>query len=182
MAYSEMNAGISSDEVVKKYIDMVYRLALSQTGSREHADDVVQDVFLKYFQSNKVFESEEHIKSWTIRCTVNECHSLYRNPFRRKRVYPDGDNAWKDDAWWDNAAGRQEDVFISETEADHEAELVRDALSRLHPRYRIALYLYYYEEYSVREIAGMLGKRESTVQTWLARGRRQMADIIEKEQ
>ena len=177
-----MEENLKPDEMmVNRLAPSVYRIAYNYFGCREDAEDIMQDVIIKMLTSDKEFESEEHIKSWTIRCTVNECHSLYRNPFRRKRVYPDGDNAWKDDAWWDNATGRQEDVFISETEADHEAELVRDALSRLHPRYRIALYLYYYEEYSVREIAGMLGKRESTVQTWLARGRRQMADIIEKE-
>lgn len=76
--------------MVNRLAPSVYRIAYNYFGCREDAEDIMQDVIIKMLTSDKEFESEEHIKSWTIRCTVNECHSLYRNPFRRKRVYPDG--------------------------------------------------------------------------------------------
>lgn len=149
MAYSEMNAGISSDEVVKKYIDMVYRLAISQTGSREHAEDVVQDVFLKYFQSNKVFESEEHIKAWLIRVTINCSKKIFAGSWFKKTVPLTEDLSFE--------TQEQSDVYY--------------AVNELPKKYRTVIYLYYYEKLSVKEIAEDMSLSEGTVKSQLYRGR-----------
>ena len=66
------------DEVVQTYADMVYKLALSQTRNPDKAQDVFQEVFLRYIRNPKPFDSEEHRKAWLIRVTVNCCHNAFR--------------------------------------------------------------------------------------------------------
>lgn len=63
----------------KKYIDTVFRVAFNYLGSRADADDVTQNVFLKLLEAEKNFESDDHVKNWLIRVTVNECHNLVRS-------------------------------------------------------------------------------------------------------
>ena len=63
--------------IVEKYFDTVYRLALSQTQDKNKADDVLQDVFVRYIKSDKTFESEEHLKAWLIRVTINCSKSTF---------------------------------------------------------------------------------------------------------
>lgn len=72
--------------MIEKYFDTVYRLALSQTKDRYRADDVLQDVFLRYIKTDKDFESEEHVKAWLIRVTVNCCKSTFTNSWFKKTV------------------------------------------------------------------------------------------------
>lgn len=67
---------VSSDEVIRKYFDTVYKLALSQTKNQTFAEDVTQDVFVRFIQNKDKFESEEHIKAWLILCDdklLKEC-------------------------------------------------------------------------------------------------------------
>ena len=81
---------VSSDEVIRKYFDMVYKLALSQTKNQTFAEDVTQDVFVRFIQNKDKFESEEHIKAWLIRVTINCSKSVFmyrgsRKSFRLKK-------------------------------------------------------------------------------------------------
>ena len=57
-------------KTVKRNSNMVYRLAFSQMKNKEDADDVYQDVFLRYLKNNPCFENAEHEKSWFIRVTL----------------------------------------------------------------------------------------------------------------
>ncbi|MDR3277454.1 MAG: sigma-70 family RNA polymerase sigma factor, partial [Oscillospiraceae bacterium] len=75
-----------AEEIVDKYADMVFRIAFSQTKNRADADDVFQDVFLKLFRSEAVFDSEEHIKAWLIRVAVNTSRKLFASAWNRRTV------------------------------------------------------------------------------------------------
>ena len=72
---------------VNEYSDLIYRVALHACGNQMDAEDMVQNVFIKLFQHKKPFTSEEHKKSWLIRVTVNECHTLFRSVWK-SRVQP----------------------------------------------------------------------------------------------
>lgn len=76
----------SIDEVVERYADMVYRLACAQTGRRDSADDVFQEVFLRLVRRNPTFASEEHRKAWLLRVTLNCCKKLGASAWRRHVV------------------------------------------------------------------------------------------------
>lgn len=140
---------------VERYGDMLFRLAYSCTRSRADAEDVMQETLLKLYTAQKAFESPDHEKNWLVRVAVNECRHLLRTPWRR-RTGPLEEAA--DTPVWDTPA---------------QSELFRQVMA-LPPKYRAAIYLYYYEGYAVREITALLGAKISTVQTWLLRARGQL--------
>ena len=69
--------------LAKKYMDMVFRLALHYTKSRSESDDITQEVLLKLYRADKAFESEDHVRHWLIRVTVNECKRAFLSPWKR---------------------------------------------------------------------------------------------------
>lgn len=151
------------ERLARTYGDTVFRVAVHALGSRHDAEDVSQTVLLKLYQSDTPFQGDEHVKRWLIRVTVNECRRLLRAPWRR-RCLPLED--------YDGPAPATE---------DHSD--VMAAVLALEPKYRLCVYLYYYEQYPVRDIAQALGAKESTIQTRLARAREKLKQTLggEKE-
>lgn len=142
-------------ETVELYGDMVFRLAYSYLKNRADAEDVMQEVLLKLYVEPREFESADHEKHWLLRVAANECKKLLRSPWRR-RTDPLDEAA--EAAAFDRPA---------------QSELFRQVMA-LPPKYRAAVYLHYYEGYSVKEIGELLGAKASTVQTWLMRARGQL--------
>ena len=141
-------------QVMERYGDMVYRLALAQTHSSHDADDVFQEVFLRYLRAAPVCREEEHRKAWLLRVTVNCCKKLHGSFWRRHTV------------------------ALSEAlpaQNPEEGELL-GLLEGLPPKYRAVLHLYYYEGYATEEIAAILGRSPSTVRSQLSRGRALLRD------
>lgn len=143
----------SSEDLVHKYIDMVYRLALSQTKSLDFAEDITQDVFLKFLQSDKVFESEEHVKAWLIRVTINCSKKLFLSSWFKKTVPITEDLAEK----LSFHTPEQSDAYF--------------AVNALPQKYRTVIYLYYYEEMSIKELCALLNASEGTIKSRLHRAR-----------
>lgn len=149
------------ERLARAYGDAVFRVAFHALGSRADAEDVSQTVLLKLYQTDKSFVSDDHAKYWLLRVTVNECRKLLRAPWR-KRTLPLED--------YDGPAPSPE---------DHSDVL--SAVMALEPKYRLCVYLYYYEDCSVREVAQTLGEKESTVQTRLARAREKLRQTLSGE-
>ncbi len=144
-------------EMVEKYFDTVYRLAYSQTQNAHRADDVLQEVFLRYIKTDKKFESEEHIKAWLIRVTINCSKSTFTESFVKKTVPLTEDIAFE--------IPEQEDIYY--------------AVAKLPKKYRLVIHLFYYEDLSVKHIAKLLNSKESTVKSQLHRGREMLKSILE---
>lgn len=151
---------------VDKYLKMVYRISFHYFGNREDAEDVSQDVFLKLYSHNTKFESEEELKAWLIRVTTNTCHSYFRNPFRKRKTEIDEKEI-------ENIVGSSS----SEQEIINR-KVVMDAVMSLPERYRIVVYLYYYEEYSICQISNTLNIKETTIQTRLSRAREKLKSVL----
>jgi RNA polymerase sigma-70 factor (ECF subfamily) len=124
------------------------------------AEDAVQNVFLKYIEKDITFASESHENAWFITVTRNYCKDVLK-AFWRKRV---------------------ELGEIPETgETDREQSDLLSQIQTLPAKYREVLYFYYYEEYSIREMASILHRKESTIQTQLAAARKQLRTHLERE-
>lgn len=134
------------------YADISYRVAISYCKNRYDAEDVVQDVLIKLLQNNTKFEDDTHVRKWIVRVTVNECKSLWRS------------------FWKKNVSSLEEAAPAEQFSSPEKSELY-DALGNLSPKYRIVVHLYYYEEYSIKEISKLLGIKETTIQTRLMRAR-----------
>ncbi len=154
----------SFDAVMRKYADMVYRLACSRTGSTADADDILQEVFLRYIRADKTYRDEEHRKAWLIRITINCSKSLMTSAWRRHR----------DMAEQDENTGRC-DSRLLELETKSE---VWDAVMKLPKKYRTVIHLHYYEDLPVAQIAKATGASESTVKSQLFRARAMLRETL----
>ena len=139
-------------ELTEKYFDTVYRLALCQTKQKQYAEDVTQEVFLKFFKYGKDFDSEEHVKAWLIRVTINCSKDVFLN------------------SWFKKTAPLSEVKEIPVFDTEEKSDLYYAVLD-LPQKYKSVIHLFYYEDYSVKEIADCLGVKESTVKSQLHRGR-----------
>lgn len=142
-----------------KYFNMIYKLALAQTKNVTYAEDVCQDVFVKFMSTQKEFESEEHAKAWLIRVTVNTSHSLFTSSWYKKNV-PLEDNF----------------VFENPEQSD-----VYYAVCSLAEKYRTVIHLFYYEDMSIAEIAAATGEKENTIKSRLKRGREMLKEKMKGE-
>lgn len=156
MAEERSRTDVSSDAVIRKYFNMVYRLALSHTGNISFAEDVTQDVFLKFIQKKDNFETDEHIKAWLIRVTINRSRSIFKTSWFVKTVPLE-----------------QELIFETPEKSD-----VYFAVQSLPSKYRTVIHLFYYEDMSVNDIAECLSIKENTVKSQLHRGREMLRDKL----
>ena len=141
------------NRIVGQYADMVYRVALSYTKTPHDAEDVVQTTFMKLLIGRKKFQDEEHIRRWLIRVAVNECNSLWSSFWRKNVEYT-------------------EEPAVEPEFSIEEKQALYQAVMSLPPKCRIVVHLFYYEEYSSKEIAELLHMREATVRTRLVRARK----------
>ena len=140
---------------MERYLTMVYRLAHARTGSVQDAEDVAQDVMLRLSRHERSIRSEEHLKAWLIRATVNRANSLFRSAWRRKTL-------------------PLEAAVRTERPEPPQHDALTDALSALSPKQRVVVHLYYYEEMRVDEIAAALGIRPDAVKMRLSRARAEL--------
>lgn len=152
---------MTEEEVVCKFADMVYRIAMIRMKHPCEVDDVFQDVFLKYLKSGRNIQDEEHLKAWLIRVTINCCNSAQTNLWK-KRTVPMG--------------GQEEAVWEF---PDNDDGIIK-AVSELPEKERDVIHLFYYEEYSIREISRILNSTEGAVKTRLSRARDRLRKKLEK--
>ncbi len=150
---------VSNEEVVKLYSDMVYRLAFARTRSPFEADEIFQEVFLRYIRKTPYFDSEDHRRYWFIRVTINCSKKLWHKSSREKLH------------------------FIEETSRfEDKAELnLLYALDKLPVKYREVVHLFYYEDMSLEDISRVLSRKPSTVRTQLTRARSLLRDMLKED-
>lgn len=138
-----------------QFADTVYRVAIHNTGNSSDAEDVSQEVFMKLLNTSKPFKNSEHLKAWLIRVTINLCHD------RQRKL---------------NAELIANEPVYDEPVSDENSVL--EAVKALPENYRNTIYLHYYEGYTAKEIGKILGAKESTVLSWLSRGRAELRKVI----
>ena len=145
----------------EQYQDMVYRIALSHLGNVQDAEDAVQEVFLKLHRQN-TSPAGDSLRFWLIRVTINHCRDILRSPWRKRRVS------------MTELSEQQAPVF----DRMEQRELF-DTVMALPEKYRTVLYLFYYEELSIREISELLKVSQSSVTTRLTRARMTLKEKLE---
>ena len=145
-----------------KYMDTVFRLAFSMLKSPADADDVTQNVLLSLYRTEYQFESDEHVRSWLMKVTVNECRKVWRRPFRSHENIDD----YAETLAFEDPSYR--DLF--------------EAIMQLDRDKRTVIVLYYIEGYSIKEIAEILDVPAATIGTRLARARAKLAQYLKEEE
>lgn len=149
------------EELIEKYRNNLYTAAFSICRNAQDAEDVVQDTFIQYWAQKKEFESEQHIRAWLIRVAINKAKNK-TNAFFRKNTLP------------------LEDYIETLTFESAESLELFEAVMKLPEKYRIVIHLFYYEDYSVNEIADILRITSGNVKVRLSRGRLQLRSIVKE--
>lgn len=148
---------------VKLYTDMVLRIAVNYCKEFSDAEDITQDVFLKLYETGTDFSDDEHVKRWLIRVTVNDCKNYLASAWKRRMQPMEFQTI--ESVLETAGEGLQDDT---------EASALFEAVASLPEKYRSVVHLYYYEDYQVKDIARILQKKETTIQTRLMRARRML--------
>lgn len=151
-------------EAVDCYGNAMYRIACSYCRCHADAEDIVQSAFEKLLMTKTEFQDEQHLKKWLIRVTVNEARNLC-NSFWKKHMVS-----------WENSKTIQAYDFSYPEHSE-----LYEAVLKLPVKYRSVVHLYYYEDYSVKEIAQILRLRETTVQTQLMRARKKLKMMLKED-
>ena len=166
---------------IDQYGNMLFKLSYIRLQNVEDAEDVVQEGFYQYLKNQESFQSPEHEKAWLLKVTMNACRKIWRSAWRRHRSdwQPDGEAL---DGVWDGEFCPHLDVSQpgpEETLVRKEEKLrLLNAVLALPAKYRDVIHLFYYEELSVKEIAKITGRAESTVTSQLTRGRDQLRKAL----
>lgn len=175
--------------VITEYSDTVYRLAYAMMRNQNDADDIYQEVFLRYIRRSPVFHSPDHARAWMLKVTANCCKNHWKSPWADGRMEPlerqDGDGNSYDMLEKYGTGNIQATDISGEDPAQQfqerwQREQLRCRIGELPEQYRLVIHLYYYEELSTEEIARLLHRRTSTVRTQLVRARQQLRNILKQ--
>jgi RNA polymerase sigma-70 factor (ECF subfamily) len=154
-----LRADDCAENVIKFYADMVYRLAFARTGTKYDADEVFQEVFMRYIKKQPIFENEEHRKAWLIRVTINCSNKLWNSAWKRK-IEP------------------LAETISFETKDDMD---LNNELQQLPKKYREVIHLFYYEDMSIDEISQALNRKNSTIRAQLTRARALLKNMLKED-
>lgn len=149
---------------VDTFSNDVYRIAFSYCNNQSDAEDVTQNTFLKLLQSEEVFDNPEHLKKWLFRVAINNCKDIGKS-FWKKRITS-----------LDELTDQQNNIEFSADDYN-----LYFAINKLSKKYRLVIHLFYFEDYSVKEISEILGLKITTIQTQLMRARNKLKEILTEE-
>lgn len=153
---------LPTQELFEKYQNNLYAVAFNVCRNAEDAEDVVQDTFIQYYSIRKQFDNEQHIRAWLIRVTINKAKNMNRTFWRKNKM-------------------SLEDYMETLTFETPESGELFETVMNLPEKYRIVIHLFYYEDYSVREIAGILKLSEGNIKVRLSRARSLLKDKLQEE-
>ena len=148
------------ETLIDQYTNTLLRTAAAILGDPYEAEDAVQDTFLRYLEKRPQFQDEGHERAWLLKVTANLCRSRLRSPWYKRR----------------------EELPETIPASDAAGETLRELIDRLPKDLRAAVYLHYYEGYSTKECAELLGVKESTLRMRLHRARALLKNWIEEDE
>lgn len=158
----EFKQELSARELLDMYSGAVYRIAYARVQNKPDAEDITQNVFLKYISAAKCFTSEEHRKAWILHVAVNCTNDFVSSAHYRHRAYAE-----------ELPLQGEELSYALDKESD-----VLAAVKSLPEKYRVPIHLFYYEDMSIAQIAKITKTRESTVRSQLTRARDMLKKIL----
>ena len=160
-------------EIYNRYSDMVYRLAFSRTANKQTAEDVFQEVFMKLVENANKLTNEDHLRYWLVRVTINCCNKTFRSKIDTVEYE---DELSKGNDLEEIVKNSGEDILLKR----EREELIRTTLNQLKPpEYRDILYLFYYEEFKIEEIAKVMKITNGNAKTKLFRARAALRKALE---
>ena len=148
---------------IRNFRKSVYSAVLCYVRNPSDAEDITQNTFLKLYTYSKPFNGDEHVKAWLLRCAINECKNHLRSH------------------WYRFSAPLEVINDMTCTDNIDNDDKMLGIMKMLSKNNRIALYMYYYEGYTIEEIGHILGVSSNTVSSRLHRGRQQLKKLLSEE-
>lgn len=166
---------------IDRYSDMLFKLCYLRLQNRQDAEDVVQEVLYQYIRHGESFESEEHEKAWLIKVALNACRKLWRSAWYRHRSPQEvvAEESYSEPE--KGVTGEAQDTPETEVLKREANEMLLQAVMDLPMKYRDVIHLFYYEEMSVKQIARITERKESTVTSQLTRGRELLKQTLKED-
>ena len=149
------------EEAIRRHGTAVYRLAYAYMRNPHDADDVFQDVFLRYAQKAPAFRDGAHVRAWLLRVTINRCRSHYRSQ------------------WWKRMLPLEHAATVASPPPDDPA--LAQALDRLPAKYRTVIHLSCFEHLDMQEIAALMGVKPASVRSQLSRARAMLNELLRED-
>ena len=153
---------LPTQELFEKYQNNLYAVAFNVCRNAEDAEDVVQDTFIQYYSFKKQFDNEQHIRAWLIRVAINKAKNMNRTFWRKNKM-------------------SLEDYMETLTFETPESGELFEAAMNLPEKYRIVIHLFYFEDYTIHEIAKILKLSEGNVKVRLSRARSLLREKLQEE-
>ncbi|MGM9659572.1 MAG: sigma-70 family RNA polymerase sigma factor [Faecousia sp.] len=152
---------LETQALAASYRDRLFAAAFQVCGNAADAEDAAQEALLRYHTSEKQFESEQHIRAWLLRVAINSAKNVSRSFWRR------------------NTVPLEDYMETLEFDSGESRKIFREVMA-LPEKYRLVIHLFYYEDYSVEEISGILGITQGNVKTRLSRGRQLLKKSLQE--
>ena len=154
------------NEKYDKYCRLVYRTAYQYLLNTDMTEDVVQEAFVKLFINRKAFNDDEHEKAWLLRVTINLCKNILKSK-----------------AYHNLELNVESEICETSFEENSNTKIdIQNQLKNLSAEQRTAIYLYYFERFSIKEISKVMKIKENTVKSHLKRAKQNLRINLEREQ
>ncbi|MBG9838877.1 RNA polymerase factor sigma C [Bacillus anthracis] len=159
------------DEIMNKYGQEVLQLVYSYVNNKEVAEDLTQDIFVKCYKSLHTYKGNSNLKTWLWRIAINHCKDHLKSWYNKKVIVTDDDFTYME--------GQKESVEQTVIQNAEDRELA-SAVMNLPIKYREVIYLFYYEELSIKEIATVIEVKENTIKTRLKKAKELLKEGLEE--
>lgn len=168
------------DEAFHKLIDLygndILRLCYMRVSDMEKAEDLTQETLIAIFKYIDKFKGKSSLKTWIYKIAINNCNKHQSKLSKEKAIVTYVDFSDKNETMI-----TEKESEIDEYLKENNKEIIIEGLNKINNKYREAIYMFYYEELSVKDIGNILGKSENTIKTLLGRGRNELSKVLRKE-
>lgn len=159
------------DEIMNKYGQEVLQLVYSYVNNKEVAEDLTQDIFVKCYKSLHTYKGNSNLKTWLWRIAINHCKDYLKSWYNKKVIVTEDDFTYME-----SQKESVEQIVIQSAEDSRLAS----ALMNLPIKYREVIYLFYYEELSIKEIAIVIDVKENTIKTRMKKAKELLKKGLEE--
>ena len=159
------------DEIMNKYGQEVLQLVYSYVNNKEVAEDLTQDIFVKCYKSLHTYKGNSNLKTWLWRIAINHCKDYLKSWYNKKVIVTEDDFTYME--------SQKESVKQTVIQNAEDRELA-SAVMNLPIKYREVIYLFYYEELSIKEVAIVIEVKENTIKTRLKKAKELLKKGLEE--
>ncbi|MBO1511524.1 sigma-70 family RNA polymerase sigma factor [Metabacillus bambusae] len=158
-------------EIMKRYGQEILQLVYSYVNNRAIAEDLTQEIFIKCYKAYPTFNKKSKLRTWLWRIAINHCKDYLRSWYNKNVIIAEEEST--------KFSSKKESIEQTVIQKDEDNRLV-SAVMNLPIKYREVIYLFYYEELLIKEIAVLIEEKESTVKTRLRRAKELLKDSLEE--